>query len=57
MRFRGREMTHPELGRAILTKFAEDLGDIAEIEQGFSQTGREISIMLGAKKDAKTENS
>lgn len=57
LRFRGREMTHPELGRAIVTAFATKLGDVSEIEQGFSQTGREISIVLGAKKDAKTEDS
>ncbi len=57
LRFRGREMTHPELGRAIITTFANNLSDIAEIEQGFQQTGREISIILGGRKDAKTENS
>jgi translation initiation factor IF-3 len=51
--FRGREMTHPELGKTIITAFAEQLADIAQIEQDFQQTGRELSITLGAKKDAK----
>lgn len=53
LRFRGREITHPELGRTILSNFAATVSDIAEIEQDFQQTGREISITLGAKKDAK----
>jgi translation initiation factor IF-3 len=53
LRFRGREITHPELGRTIVSNFAATLGDIAEIEQDFQQTGREISITIGAKKDAK----
>jgi len=57
LRFRGREMTHPDLGRAIVSAFADKLSDVSEIEQNFQQTGREISIILGAKKDAKTENS
>lgn len=57
LRFRGREIAHPELGRGIIAAFAESLSDISEIEQGFSQTGREISITLGATKDAKTQDS
>ncbi len=51
--FRGREITHPELGRTIISDFAAKLADLAEIEQDFAQTGRELSITLGAKKDAK----
>lgn len=57
LRFRGREIAHPELGRAILQAFAASISDIAEIEQGFQQTGREISIIIGASKDAKTQDT
>ncbi len=52
--FRGREITHPELGRVILGRFAEQLTDLATIEQDYQQTGRELSIIVGARKDAKT---
>jgi len=57
LRFRGREIAHPELGRAIVSAFAADLADIAVIEQDFQQTGREISITIGASKDAKAEDT
>ncbi len=54
--FRGREITHPDLGRANLDRFRDQLGDQIVVEQATQQTGRELSMIIGMKKDAKTQN-
>ena len=38
--FRGREVTHPERGEMILNRLADELGDLAVIEQRPTQDGR-----------------
>jgi translation initiation factor IF-3 len=48
--FRGREMTHPERGEAILNRLAEDLGELAVIEQRPTQDGRNMTMMLAPAK-------
>jgi translation initiation factor IF-3 len=48
--FRGREVTHPERGEMILNRLAEDLGDLAVIEQRPTQDGRNMTMMLGPAK-------
>ncbi|HEX4720150.1 MAG TPA: translation initiation factor IF-3 [Thermoleophilaceae bacterium] len=52
--FRGREMTHPERGEALLMRLAEDVQDLGVIEQRPNQDGRNMTMMLGPvkKKDA-----
>ncbi len=60
VRFRGREITHPDLGHALLAKAIERLSDVAAVEQTAQMTGRDLHIVLGAKKEtshAKDENS
>jgi translation initiation factor IF-3 len=47
--FRGRAITHPELGRAMLEKVAEKVADVAAIEQQPRLEGRNMSMMLVAK--------
>ncbi len=47
--FRGRSITHPELGRAMLDKIAEKVSDIASVEQSPRMEGRSMSMMLIAK--------
>jgi len=47
--FRGREMAHQELGRAILDRFAKDISDIGEIEKGPLSEGRSLVMIVGAK--------
>lgn len=49
VRFRGREMTHPELGRRILSQIAEDLSDIAVVEQQPKMEGRNLTSVLSPK--------
>ena len=45
--FRGREVTHPERGVMILDRLAEELAELAVIEQRPLQDGRNMTMMLG----------
>jgi translation initiation factor IF-3 len=47
--FRGRSITHPELGEAMLKRIAEVLTDVAVVEHPPRMEGRSMSIMLVAK--------
>lgn len=51
VRFKGREMAHPELGKEVLLRFAESQKEIADIEQEPKLEGRVMSIILGPKKE------
>jgi translation initiation factor IF-3 len=53
--FRGREMAHPERGEMILNRLAEDLGDLAVIEQRPQQDGRNMTMMLAPQKTASSD--
>lgn len=44
--FRGREVTHPEIGMEMLTKFAEDLKDVARVERTGNLEGKRITMIL-----------
>jgi translation initiation factor IF-3 len=48
--FRGREVTHPERGTALLDRLADDVADIAVIEQSPLQDGRNMTMMLAPSK-------
>jgi len=60
--FRGRETTHPERGRDLLMRLAEDVGELGMIEQQPILDGRNMTMVLGptkaagATKDAKAED-
>ena len=49
IRFRGREMGHPEQGYAIMKKFAEALADYANVEKAAKLEGRNMLIFLACK--------
>ena len=51
IRFKGREMAHPELGKDVLLRFATSLEDVAEIEQKPKLEGRVMAMMLMPKKE------
>ena len=51
IRFKGREMAHPELGKDVLLRFAEAVKDIAEVEQEPKIEGRFMNMLLMPKKD------
>src|SRR4051812_25827502 len=48
--FRGREVTHPERGEAILRRLAEELQELAVIEQRPLTEGRNMTMLLGPSK-------
>ncbi len=51
IRFKGRQMAHPEIGRDVLLKFADALADYADIETEPKMEGRNMYIILAPKKD------
>jgi translation initiation factor IF-3 len=48
--FRGREVTHPERGTALLDKLAGELSELAIVEQHPIQDGRNMTMMLAPSK-------
>ena len=61
--FRGRETTHPERGRDLLMKLAEDVKELGQVESPPLLDGRNMVMLLGPTKnagvtrDAKTEDT
>lgn len=53
--FRGREMTHRELGAKILAKLTGELSDIAEVEVAPKMEGYQMFTIFVPKKAAKPE--
>jgi translation initiation factor IF-3 len=50
VRFKGRQMAHPELGRDVLNKFAENLSEVSTIEISPKMEGRVMYMLLAPKK-------
>jgi len=48
--FRGREVTHPERGVALLDRLAEELTELAIVEQRPNLDGRNMTMILGPSK-------
>jgi translation initiation factor IF-3 len=44
--FRGREMAHPEIGRRLLDRLAEEVSDLGKIESPPKLDGRNMIMML-----------
>ena len=49
IRFRGREMGHPELGADIMKRFAESLADTANVDKPAKLEGRNMLMFLAPK--------
>ena len=47
--FRGRELSHPELGEVLLTKMADKLKDIATVERSPKLEGKNMIMIVGPK--------
>ena len=47
--FRGREMTHPELGQDVLDRFAKELGDTVVREKPPKLEGRNMTMIVAPK--------
>lgn len=50
VRFRGREMSHPELGMELLQRMIAELADHGIVEQHPKFEGRQIVMVLGPRK-------
>ncbi|MBX3610269.1 MAG: translation initiation factor IF-3 [Hydrogenophaga sp.] len=50
LRFRGREITHQELGLALLERLRNDLGDLIVVEQFPKLEGRQMIMMIAPAK-------
>src|SRR6185437_3787274 len=50
IRFRGREMSHQDLGQNLARKIQEDVGDNGQIESYPRLEGRQMVMMIGPKK-------
>jgi translation initiation factor IF-3 len=48
--FRGREMAHPEIGRQILQRVADDVAELAIVEAAPRQDGRNMTMVLHPQK-------
>jgi len=50
IRFRGREITYPEIAREQLTRIAEELSNVAVVEQRPNLEGRTMLMVLAPAK-------
>jgi translation initiation factor IF-3 len=46
MFFRGREITHIEIGQRIIQRFTEDISDVAEVEKNEGLEGNAIHLIF-----------
>lgn len=49
IRFRGRAITHKQIGQDVLMRFADEIKDLADIEQRPKMDGRSMFLMLAPK--------
>ena len=53
IRFKGRQIIHPELGEEVMNRFAEKTKDIAVVEQKAKLDGRSMTMLLEPLKEKK----
>jgi translation initiation factor IF-3 len=53
IRFRGREITYPEIARTMLEEVADELKDIAVVEQAANMEGRTMLMVLAPAPEKK----
>ena len=49
VRFRGREMAHPELGQNLITRFAEACSEFGNMDKAPKMEGRSMALFLSTK--------
>ncbi len=57
IRFRGREITYPEIALEDLREIAEELADVGIIEQAPNMEGRTMGMVLGPSKPGKKKTA
>lgn len=53
IRFRGREITYPEIARDMLSEVADELKDVAIVEQAPNMEGRTMLMVLAPASEKK----
>jgi len=53
LRFRGREMVHPEIGMKLMNRIEADLEEVGVVEAQPKFEGRQVIMVLGPKKKRK----
>lgn len=53
IRFKGRAITHKEIGQRVLERFAVEAADVATVEQRPKMEGRSMFLVLAPKKEDK----
>jgi translation initiation factor IF-3 len=48
--FRGREITHKEIGEELLKKFVEELKDVAKVDSPVKFEGKNVNVILAPEK-------
>jgi translation initiation factor IF-3 len=56
MRFRGREVTHPEIGNEILNRLRDSVADYGEIETAPRLEGRQMTMVLAPVRSSDRPN-
>ena len=56
MTFRGREMSHMDIGKKIMNRVVSDLNEVGEIEKGPMMEGRSIMIHFMARSSVGVKN-
>jgi translation initiation factor IF-3 len=54
IRFRGREIAHPETAARVLDRVIEEVGDMAVVEQPYRMEGRTMTMVLAPGKTSST---
>ena len=55
LRFRGREVVHPEIGMNLMKRIAEDLDDLGSVESEPKFEGRQVIMVLAPRKNRKAQ--
>ena len=53
LRFRGREVVHPEIGMTLMNRIAEDLDELGQVEAEPKFEGRQVIMVLSPRKKKK----
>jgi translation initiation factor IF-3 len=53
LRFRGREMVHPEIGMSLMTRIEQDLDEFGQVEAQPKFEGRQVVMVLSPTKKRK----
>lgn len=55
VKFRGREVTHKELGEQLLNRFVKETEDLGKVESAPKMEGRNMILILGPKNTTTTD--